>query len=81
MPSVKIKVKHKRFLNIEDFQKLQSFRINARLNNPVYGEYTAHMLTELTMSLEEIDLIRSNFVVTKFDEIDNILNIEIDLQK
>lgn len=81
MPSVKIKVKHRRFLNIEDFEKLQCFRINARLNNSVYGEYTAHMLTETTMSLKEIDSIRSNFIVTRFDEVDNIFNIEIDLQK
>jgi hypothetical protein len=46
MQQVKIKVKHRSFLNISDFEKLQSHKINARLNNAVYGEYTCHMTTE-----------------------------------
>ena len=81
MQQVKIKVKHRSFLNISDFEKLQSHKINARLNNAVYGEYTCHMTTEKEMTLDEINSIKNSFKITAIESEKDCMYIEIDMEK
>lgn len=81
MQQVEIKVKHRRFLNVNDFEKLQSHKINARLNNAVYGEYTAHMTTKIVLETDEIEKIKSMFKISKFEKDTDTLYIEVDMEK
>ncbi len=69
-----IKVKHKRFLLKSDADRLSLFRINNRVNNAVYGEYTAHIPTNLELTEQELEAIKQEFNCVIED---NIITIEL----
>jgi len=42
-----VKVKHRRFLDKKEAEKLTSFGIKVVLNNHVYGEYSCHFVSKV----------------------------------
>lgn len=69
-----IKVKHKRFLLKADADRLSLFKINNRVNNAVYGEYTAHIPTKIELTEQELEAIKEEFNCVIED---NIITIEL----
>lgn len=63
MKQYKVKVNHRRFLNIDDFKKLTYFGIKVILNNHVYNEYTSHIISNVELTEEQFNELNQQFEI------------------
>ena len=56
-----VKVKHRRFLDNIDAEKLESFGVKVILNNHVYREYSSHFTSQVDMDEDKLKKLESTF--------------------
>ncbi len=71
-----IKVKHRKFLNSNESNKLRSFGIKTVLNNQVYDEYSSHMVSIVNLNDESLFKLKQTFKCEVTDS-----SILIDMEK
>lgn len=71
-----VKVKHRRFLNDQEADKLKSFGVKVVLNNHVYREHSSHMV-----SMVEMDDVKLKELENAFKCIIEDDKIIIDMEK
>lgn len=71
-----VKVKHIKFLNGQDANKLKAFGIKVRVHNAIYDEHTSHVISEIELSEPDLTHLVESFETS----IDNN-HIIIDMKK
>jgi hypothetical protein len=71
-----VKVKHRRFLDDKEAERLKSFGITVVLNNHVYREYSSHMVSKVEMDSEQVNELLKAFKCSVDADV-----ISIDMEK
>lgn len=59
-----VKVKHRRFLDKKEAEKLTAFGIKVVLNNHVYGEYSCHFVSKIEFEDKQLTELGEAFKCT-----------------